>query len=570
MIMSNLNKKNNGNNSSQKLKYAPKTDVDKKKNKTKDSNSIQNKKGAHTKEKTWLNNGSTAQQPQDPTADASDSCNSDPTVNLADGCNGDSTAEDNITIDDLVNEAEQLEKKISLSNNLDFILRNLEVKDFEGEAGWTNDEKPLPRKYYVVLSIQFIIEKARDLELDIIFRNGSIYLFNKQYWEKVDEEEFRYFLGEAAIKMDVSRLDAKYYRFKEDLYKQFVGEGKLQTSLADNNQVTLINLKNGTFEISEDVQHLREFRKEDFLTYQLPFEYDECADMTLFCRFLDEVIPEKELQNILSEYLGSIFIKNNVLKLEKALFLYGGGSNGKSVIFDIISALLGEENFSSYSLDSLTRDKDSRSMIADKLLNYCSETSASVQSEIFKKLVSREPIDVRQVYKQSFIMRDYAKLMFNANELPTDIEHNHAFFRRFLIIPFRVTIPEERQDKNLSTKIIRQELPGIFNWILSGMIRLLEKKKFTSSTIVEEEVNKFRRESDSVLSFIDDNDYHKSCTEEITVKDLYQEYRLYCHENSNRPCSNRTFRKRLESGGFEKKRKNICWVVFTEKKDIKE
>src|SRR5690606_30207129 len=108
------------------------------------------------------------------------------------------------------------------------------------------------------------------------------------------------------------------------------------------------------------------------------------------------------------------------------------------------------------------------------------------------------------------------------------------FFRRFLIIPFRVTIPEERQDKNLSTKIIRQELPGIFNWIMAGMLRLLEKKKFTSSTIVEEEVNKFRRESDSVLSFIDDNDYYRSCTEEIKLKELYQEYRQYCVENTNR------------------------------------
>ncbi|WP_051205596.1 DNA primase family protein [Salinimicrobium xinjiangense] len=564
--MSNLQKKNHENNSSLKGKFTPKKGADEKENKTHFSNGTKDKKADKNDEKILPNNGSTAQQPLDSTAINDDSCNSESTEKQLDGCNGDSTAEDNITIEDLVNEAEQLEKKITLSNNLDFILQNLELKDFETEAEWMDNEKPLPRKYYVVLSIQFIIEKARELELDIIFRNGLIYLFNKRYWEKVDEEEFRYFLGEAALKMGAGKLEAKYYRFKDDLFKQFAGEGKLQTSLADNKQVTLINLQNGTFEISEDVQQLREFRKEDFLTYQLPFEYEETANMTLFSRFLDEVIPDKELQDILSEYLGSIFIKNNVLKLEKALFLYGGGSNGKSVIFDIISALLGEENFSSYSLDSLTKDKDSRSMISDKLLNYCSETSTSVQSEIFKKLVSREPIDVRQVYKQSFIMRDYAKLMFNANELPTDIEHNHAFFRRFLIIPFRVTIPEERQDKNLSTKIIRQELPGIFNWILVGMLRLLEKKKFTSSTIVEEEVNKFRRESDSVLSFIDDNDYHKSCTEEIKLKELYQEYRQYCLENTNRPCSDRTFRKRLENGGFETDRKNTGWVVFAEKK----
>ncbi len=565
--MSKLDKKNGANNYSQNASSNTKR---KGKEKVKTSNCPKDPKAPKKDEKDAVDKGSTFQLPPKQTANDEGGCNSASTAILVNGCNGESTAESQISIDDLVEEIELLDSKIVLSNNLDFILRNMEVKNFEAEAKWTDDEKPLPRKYYVVLSIQFIIEKARELELDLIFKNGSIYLFNKRYWEQVDEEEFRYFLGEAALKMGAGKLEAKYYRFKDDLYKQFAGEGKLQIPIAENNKLTLINLKNGTFEISENVQQLREFRKEDFLTYQLPFDYDANSDMELFSKFLNEVIPEKELQNILSEYLGSIFIKNNVLKLEKALFLYGGGSNGKSVVFDIISALLGNQNFSSYSLDSLTKDKDSRSMISDKLLNYCSETSTSVQSEIFKKLVSREPIDVRQVYKQSFIMRDYAKLMFNANELPTDIEHNHAFFRRFLIIPFRVTISEERQDKNLSTKIIKHELPGIFNWMLAGMISLLQKKKFTSSTIVEEEVNKFRRESDSVLSFVDEHNYISSCTEDITIKDLYQGYRVYCLENSNRPCSNRTFRKRLESGGFETKRKNTGWVVFAEKKDDQE
>ncbi|GGD99596.1 DNA primase family protein [Planktosalinus lacus] len=477
------------------------------------------------------------------------------------------TPSNGISLEELLEETELLNSKITLSEVLKFILQNLEEKDFKAEAKFKHEDIPLPRKHYLVLTIQFILEKTEELGLDVIFRNQQTYLFNKEYWEKINEEEFKYFLGEAALQLGVYKFDAKFFRFKDDLYKQFQAEGRLQTPLADQ-QVTLINLKNGTVEISEHVQKLREFRKEDFLTYQLPFEYDETARLGLFHKFLNEVLPEAELQNILAEYLGSIFIKNNVLKLEKALFLYGGGSNGKSVVFDIISALLGEENFSSYSLDSITNDKDSRAMISDKLLNYCSETSKNIQSEIFKKLVSREPIDARLLYKSSFLMTDYARLMFNSNDMPTDIEHNHAFFRRFLIVPFRVTIKDEDQDKNLSTKIIKHELPGIFTWILSGMQRLLKNKNFTHSTIVEDEVNRFRRESDSVLSFNDDSGYCPSCTEEVSLKELYQEYKVYCIENSNRPCSNRTFKKRLENVGFETKRKNSGWVVFAEKKDL--
>ncbi|WZL88276.1 phage/plasmid primase, P4 family [Salinimicrobium sp. 3283s] len=545
--MTNIPKKNDENNSSQKAKTNQKNEAPV--NKSPEPTS----KGKKTEEEPE-NKGATAQQPLESTADTPD------------GCNGNSTEESNITIDDLVNESEQLNSKVSIAGNLEFILRNLEEMDFKEEAEWNQEDKPLPRKHYIVLSIQFILEKARELQLDIIFRNGTIYLYNKEYWETVNEEEFRYFLGEAAFILGVDKFDAKFFKFKEDLFKQFVAEGKLQEAPIKDHQVTLINLRNGTFEISEHTQQLREFRKEDFLTYQLPFTYDESAESPVFSKFLNEVLPEKELQLILSEYLGSIFIKNEVLKLEKALFLYGSGSNGKSVVFDIINALLGDENFSSYSLDSLTKDKDSRAMIDDKLLNYCSETSATIQSETFKKLVSREPIDARKLYKNSFIMKDYARLMFNANELPTDIEHNHSFFRRFLIIPFRITIKEEDQDRNLSTKIITYDLPGVFMWILDGMKRLLLNKKMTSSSIVEDEVARFKQESDSVLSFLDDSNYFSSFTEEVLVKDLYHEYKLYCLENSNRPCSNRTFRKRLENGGYEAKRRNTGWVVFAEKK----
>ena len=114
--------------------------------------------------------------------------------------------------------------------------------------------------------------------------------------------------------------------------------------------------------------------------------------------------------------------------------------------------MIGNQNFSSYSLDSLTKDKDSRAMISDKLLNYWSEMSSNLESDIFKKLVSGEPIDARRLYRSSFIMEDYAKLMFNTNELPVHIEHNHAFFRRFLIVPFKVTIKEEIKTKNYLRK----------------------------------------------------------------------------------------------------------------------
>ena len=471
----------------------------------------------------------------------------------------------NIGLNELLEESDKLNnKRLDINQILQHTLKNIEVKDFRKEAELTEEDKTLQRKHYLILVIQFINEKAKELNLDIIFKDGKIYMYNSEYWEVVKEPEFNFFLGETALKMGVDKFDAKYFKFKEDLYKQFVSESTFKYVKPDH-QATLINLKNGTFEISDGVQKLRDFRKEDFLTYQLPFSHDGNAKPFQFLNFLNDVLPEKELQDILAEYIGSIFIRNEVLKFEKALFLYGTGSNGKSVVFDIISALLGQENFSSYSLESLTKDKDSRAMIADKLLNYSSEMSANLESDIFKKLVSREPIDARLLYKSSFIMEDYARLMFNCNELPNDIEHTNAFFRRFLIIPFRVTIKEEDQDRQLSQKILKAELPGVFNWMLKGMSRLLINKSFTSSSIVENEVKKFRRESDSVLCFIDENNYLKSPDDHTTLQVMYDEYKMYCIQNGNKPCASKKFASRLRNE-FEMTRKNFGQVVFAIKK----
>ncbi len=90
-------------------------------------------------------------------------------------------------------------------------------------------------------------------------------------------------------------------------------------------------------------------------------------------------------------------------------------------------------------------EEHNRALIAYKLLNYGSEINATKTRDEFKNLVSTEPIQARLKYGNSFTMEHYAKLAFNCNELPKDFDHQNAYFRRLLIIHFRVTIPESAQ-----------------------------------------------------------------------------------------------------------------------------
>jgi len=259
------------------------------------------------------------------------------------------------------------------------------------------------------------------------------------------------------------------------------------------------------------------------------------------------------------------------LKLEKTLLLFGKGANGKSVFYEIVRSLFGEQNTSEYSLQSLTNENGYyRAMIANKLVNYASEINGKLEASTFKQLVSGEPVEARSPYGRPFTLKQYAKLIFNCNELPRDVEQTEAYFRRFLIIPFDVTISENEQDKQLSKKIIDAELSGVFNWVLTGLERLLEEKQFTHCEAVHSARKQYEKESDSVKLFLEEVGYEPSTASYIPVKTLYQEYRSFCAEDGYKPVSSLNFRKRLENSNIQVEKKNIGKVAYVTKSCVDE
>ena len=413
------------------------------------------------------------------------------------------------------------------------------------------DKLKLNLKHYLVLSIENALQFAEKNRWGLCKNHDFIYLYNGTFWAEIDKETFQKFLGEAAEQMGVAKFSARFYQFREQLFKQFLATAYLPTP-ESNKDTVLINLQNGTFEISPQGTKLRPFDRSDFITYQLPFEYNPQAKAPLFEAYLNKVLPDPERQRVLAEYLGFVFIKHgsNALKEEKALILYGTGANGKSVFFEVVNALLGTDNVSSYSLQSLTNDNGYfRAKLANKLVNYASEINGNLEASIFKQLVSGEPVEARLPYGEPFTLRHYAKLIFNCNELPKDVEHTNAYFRRFLIIPFDVTIPEEEQDKNLHSKIIENELAGVFNWVLEGLDRLLKQKGFSPCDAARQAVEQYRIESNSVQMFLNENEYISSPTKYKPIKDLYFEYRAFCNESGMTPFKKGNFIKQLRALG---------------------
>lgn len=414
------------------------------------------------------------------------------------------------------------------------------------------DKLKLNLKHYLVLSIENALLFAEKNHWGLCKNHDFIYLYNGTFWAEIDKETFQKFLGEAAEQMGVAKFSARFYQFREQLFKQFLSTAYLPTP-ESNKDTVLINLQNGTFEISPQGTKLKPFDSSDFITYQLPFEYNPQAEAPLFKEYLNRVLPDAERQRVLAEYLGFVFIKHgsNALKEEKALILYGTGANGKSVFFEIVNALLGPDNVSSYSLQSLTNDNGYfRAKLANKLVNYASEINGNMEAALFKQMVSGEPVEARLPYGQPFILRQYAKLIFNCNELPKDVEHSNAYYRRFLIIPFDVTIPEHEQDKNLHIKIIEKELSGVFNWVLQGLSRLLEQKRFSDCEAAQQAIEQYKIESNSVQMFLNETEYKSSSSNYKLIKNLYPEYKAFCIEDGMTPFKKLNFIKQLRALGF--------------------
>ena len=386
----------------------------------------------------------------------------------------------------------------------------------------------------VVLCMRTIISKA-----SLCAYGGSLYFFNGRYYELLDKYSFQYILEEF---MGSIGIRAGYW---EKVVRTCL-------SVAYRNRVVkqsprnLLCFQNGVVDLSEKASHpffLRSFSPDYDVFYQLPYNYDSTAKCPLWVRFLEEVLPDKDVRAVLQEFLGLIFIDRAEAKIEKMLFLLGEGANGKGVVFETIKGLLGKENCSYYDLDKLigTEGLRNRAEINGKLVNYCSDMGYKyLMDEGIKRLISGEAVDARKLYGDPFFVYNPPLMIGNTNRMPTDIKDTRAFKRRIQIIPFDVYIDEDRQDKYLAKKLMG-EYSGILNWILEGRERLLSNNFiFSYSSDIEKCTTDYFESGDTVERWLTSKGYVPTplcvidVAEKIPTRALFDDYIDWCKKGKIR------------------------------------
>lgn len=146
---------------------------------------------------------------------------------------------------------------------------------------------------------------------------------------------------------------------------------------------------------------------------------------------------------------------------------------------------------------------------------------------------------------------DSEMIFTDLNVLPADVENNSGFFRRFIIIEFDQIISDEEKNPMLANEIIQNELPGVFNWILDGLNRLLMQGDFSKCATAINAIETYKKESDSVALFLDDGGFKPSLDEKLSLMDFYNSYKDFCKDSNYTCCSNKVFSTRLKVFGYE-------------------
>ena len=227
-----------------------------------------------------------------------------------------------------------------------------------------------------------------------------------------------------------------------------------------------------------------EHSPETFSLVQIPYAFDENAKAPKFMKFLNEIFEgDKERIAVIQEIMGACLYYTDVV--QKLFIFLGNGSNGKSLLANIIKKMLGgERNVSAIALDQFSGNRFSRQNLDRKLLNISSETKTEKLYSIadLKTLTGGDSVEIEEKFEKSYTTKIYSKFILLANDMIQTKDYSDGFYRRLLIVPFKVCFhdlaPDEEPKEGIHyknpnlEKELEEELSGIFNFAYDGLLRL--------------------------------------------------------------------------------------------------
>lgn len=243
-------------------------------------------------------------------------------------------------------------------------------------------------------------------------------------------------------------------------------------------------------------------------------------------------------------------------------FLYGTGANGKSTFLEAIKHIMGEyslhanyETFTNINRDGSGHSEDIVRLRGSRMVSTTEiNTNKPINESLIKSMTGGDMITARALHASSIEFTPHFKLWIAGNHKPKLTNFDIGIRRRFHIIPFNYRFrSDEIRPQTEVLNEFKEEASGILNWMLEGAQRWYKRGRLVLPVEVEEETQKYFKESNFIEQFLDDV-CDISPTVSSSALNMYQKYYEYSNENHEQPLGRNKFYGRLEELGFTRQR----------------
>jgi len=277
---------------------------------------------------------------------------------------------------------------------------------------------------------------------------------------------------------------------------------------------------------------------------QVPCNYDWKAECPKWLEFLEQIFPDGEDKiDLLQQFFGYCLMAD--CRYEKALFLKGDGGNGKGTVLHALRTMIGVKNCASLTMRDIADPKFTLYFLQGKMINIATELSHkdAMATEMFKTIVSGEPLTSERKYGDKFEFSPYVKVIIAMNDIPVIPDRSAGLKRRLIVLNFDQSF-EGKEDPDLKSKLSKEK-DGIFMWAILGLEKLLKNNRFQMGETVIKETKKFINDMNPVVEFFEET-FDETPQGAVGVTWAYETYREWCKNRGNRPLSSRKFAIEVE------------------------
>lgn len=277
--------------------------------------------------------------------------------------------------------------------------------------------------------------------------------------------------------------------------------------------------------------------------------------------FLKRILPDEDVRAFVQRLFGYAMLGKQT---EHVMPIFTGtGANGKGTIRDAVMHAMGDyciEVDPSLLMESKHEKHGAFKMrLRGARLAFCSETEKGRKfaEATMKRLVGGDPIEANYMHKNPITFDPSHTLVMLTNHLPAVSGDDPAVWRRILVVPFDVVIPEEDRDGELPERL-KQAAPAVLAWCYAGWLDY-QDQGLNPPDAVRVRTEQYQADSDTLGRFLAERTMSNSHGV-VRARELFQTWSKWCHDNGIRADevgSEVAFAASMKARGFEKKARKI-------------